>query len=158
MTRSDIGIERVLDSARRYTGAVVFYHDQVAEMLGVSTSDLKALDSIQRAGPRRASDLMGETGLASASVTALIDRLELKGFVRRTVDSSDRRGVVVEVTERFRREVVPLFDPLGKRMRERLARLNSEELRSVRAFLEDAGSALDGASRTLARAGGRSKR
>lgn len=144
-------IERALDAARRYTGAVVFYHDLVAEMLGVSTSDLKALDFIQRFGPRRASELMGETGLASGSVTALIDRLELKGLVRRTPDPLDRRAVVVGVTPRFRREVVPMFDPIGKRMRTMFDRLDAGDLETVRTFLEDARSGLESATQTLTR-------
>jgi DNA-binding MarR family transcriptional regulator len=43
-----------------------------------------------------AGEIASHSGLATASVTNLLDRLEQKGFVRRVRDTEDRRRVLVE--------------------------------------------------------------
>jgi DNA-binding MarR family transcriptional regulator len=50
--------------------------------------------------PGRASpgDLARELGVSGAGVTGRLDGLEQRGFVKRTVDPSDRRRVDIEVT------------------------------------------------------------
>ena len=52
----------------------------LAELSGLSPTEWKALDLIQRLGPMTAGVLARESGLAPASVTGLISRLERKGF------------------------------------------------------------------------------
>jgi DNA-binding MarR family transcriptional regulator len=42
-------------------------------------------------------------------MTALLDRLEEKGFARRTRDTQDRRRVLVEVTPDLRRKAAQLY-------------------------------------------------
>jgi DNA-binding MarR family transcriptional regulator len=92
----------LVQAVRENSTATVLFHTAVAERLDLSASDLKTLELIQRLGRITAGDLGRETGLTSASVTALIDRLERKGFTRRTRDATDRRKVFVEpVMERF---------------------------------------------------------
>jgi len=54
---------------------------------------------LQRRGPIAAGEIAVCTGLTTASVTALVDRLERRSFVRRLPDPTDRRRVLVEVTE-----------------------------------------------------------
>ena len=51
---------------------------------------------LERLGPLSAGDIARHTGLATASVTNLIDRLERKRFARRVADPRDRRRVLVE--------------------------------------------------------------
>jgi DNA-binding MarR family transcriptional regulator len=53
---------------------------------------------LERLGPLSAGEIAAHTGLATASVTNLIDRLEQKGFVRRIDDPADRRRVLVAPT------------------------------------------------------------
>jgi DNA-binding MarR family transcriptional regulator len=45
-----------------------------------------------------ATGLARETGLSSGAMTNRIDKLELRGFVTRQVDKSDRRAVIVSLT------------------------------------------------------------
>src|SRR5688500_13571789 len=82
----------------------------VAARQGLSASEEKALDLLERSGPLTAGELARQSGLAPASVTALINRLEAKGFARRVQNPGDRRSVLVEVdTERLYGTVAPLF-------------------------------------------------
>ena len=45
-----------------------------------------------------ATGLAKETGLSSGAMTNRIDKLEVRGLVRRRPDKSDRRGVIVSLT------------------------------------------------------------
>ena len=54
------------------------------------------LDQIQLADGVSRVEIAQHTGLTTASVTSLIDRLESKGYVRRVRDKVDRRKVIVE--------------------------------------------------------------
>src|SRR5262249_33188730 len=74
----------------------------MAGRLDLHPTDYKALSMLGRLGAMSAGELARQSGLATASVTNLIDRLELKGFVRRTADARDRRRILVEpVPERI---------------------------------------------------------
>lgn len=53
--------------------ATVLFHAAIAERLGLGPSDHKALDILARHGPLTAGEIGEHTGLASASVTSLID-------------------------------------------------------------------------------------
>jgi DNA-binding MarR family transcriptional regulator len=85
-------------AARELTTAAVIYHEAVATMLGLGPTDEKALDLLRRHQWLTAGELAAHTGLAPATVTALVDRLVAKGFARRVADPGDGRRVRVEPT------------------------------------------------------------
>lgn len=74
-----------------------------AERNGLHPTDLRALISLldaARAGtPATPGWLGAQLGLNSAGTTALVDRLERLGHVRRTRDGQDRRRVLIEVSD-----------------------------------------------------------
>jgi DNA-binding MarR family transcriptional regulator len=82
---------------RENSDATVLFHAAIADRMELHPTDYKALGILQRLGPLSAGDLGRHSGLATASVTNLIDRLEGRGFVRRVRDVEDRRRVLVEV-------------------------------------------------------------
>jgi|SRR5882724_6184836 len=81
---------------REHSDATVLFHATVASRLGLHPTDYKALGILERLGAMSAGDIARHSGLATASVTNLVDRLEEKGFVRRVRDGEDRRRVLVE--------------------------------------------------------------
>jgi len=89
-----------------------------AARLGIARSDLRCLTLLED-GPLPPRILGERLGLASGSVTALIDRLEERSLARRRPDPADRRGVLVEASALARIELARLRAPLG----EALARL-----------------------------------
>jgi DNA-binding MarR family transcriptional regulator len=54
---------------------------------------------ILRERPLPAGDVARRLGLSPASMTRLLERLESRGYIRRTVDPEDRRRVLVALTE-----------------------------------------------------------
>lgn len=73
----------------------ILYQQNVAASLGLYNNDYLSIDILHERGPITAGELSKLTGLATGSVTALIDRLENNGFVRRQNDPSDRRKVII---------------------------------------------------------------
>jgi DNA-binding MarR family transcriptional regulator len=95
-------VDDILMAGRESSAATVMFHTVIAARAGLAATDTKTLDTLIRLGPVTAGELAQHTGLATASVTSLIDRLEEKGLVRRARDADDRRRVIVEpVRERI---------------------------------------------------------
>lgn len=115
--------------------ATVLFHAEVAEHAGLGSSDHKTLDILLREGPLTASEIARRTGLAAASVTSLIDRLESRGFVRRTRDASDRRLVVVEAVPEGVGQIAELFAPLARSMSALLDSFSTKQLETIRDYL-----------------------
>ncbi len=122
-------------AGREYSTAAVMFHNAVAERFSLSVTDLKALDVLQRRGGMTAGAIAVHTGLATASVTSLIDRLEKKRLVRRIRNPNDRRHVVVELTSKLEKTIAPLFESLSKRMLMRFKSYSDEQIALIRDFL-----------------------
>jgi DNA-binding MarR family transcriptional regulator len=103
--------------------------------LGVNRTDGRCLDVIQQTGRIGAGDLAERAGLTSGSVTAVIDRLEAKGLVRRVADPADRRRVLLETTELMERRATELWGPLAHRGIPQLERLSIAEIETVIGYM-----------------------
>jgi DNA-binding MarR family transcriptional regulator len=136
--RADL-LERLMMAGRVQSEATVMFHAIVAAKQGLTATEEKALDLLDRSGPLTAGELARRTGLAPASVTGLIDRLERKGFVRRVPNPSDRRSVLVEVeTERVFASMAPLFADWVRSLEELFAGYTDEQLETILDFLTEA--------------------
>lgn len=111
-------------------------HAAVGRRLGLSPTDHKYLDLISREGPLTAGRLAQLTGLTTGAVTALVDRLEGTGFVRRRRDPADRRAVLVEADESRLADIGILMAGLGRRIAPTLDGYTAAQLTVVSSFLE----------------------
>jgi DNA-binding MarR family transcriptional regulator len=112
-----------LDATLRKVGAQsVLLSDAVARLVGLNSTDLECLDLLYLAGPTTAGRLAKHTGLTTGAMTAVIDRLERAGYVRRIRDPHDRRIVLVEALSGGIQSIMPLYE----RIAEAMARLNAE--------------------------------
>jgi DNA-binding MarR family transcriptional regulator len=103
-------LERFGRLGREMSTLAVLRHARIAERLGLSATDHKALDLAARAeGPLTAGRIAQLTGLSTGAVTGVIDRLERAGFVRRVRDTADRRKVLVEILPMDEERYAPLF-------------------------------------------------
>ncbi|MFC7010836.1 MarR family winged helix-turn-helix transcriptional regulator [Streptomyces viridiviolaceus] len=66
---------------------------------GLSTAASSALGRLSREGPHRLTELARAEGVSQPNMTQLVTRMERVGLVRRVADTSDARGVLVEVTD-----------------------------------------------------------
>jgi DNA-binding MarR family transcriptional regulator len=107
-----------------------------AANLRISPSDLRCLDLVEANGGMTAGELASASGLTTGAVTAVIDRLEQAGYVRRVRHEGDRRKVNVEVTPRHYEEAGKVWAPLMEDWQRTLAaRFTVKELRTITEFL-----------------------
>ncbi|MGH9212146.1 MAG: MarR family transcriptional regulator [Acidimicrobiales bacterium] len=131
--RALLGALRV--AGREHSDATVLFHTGVAHQLGLNATDAKALSVLQRRGPLAAGQIAVATGLTTAAVTTLIDRLERRGFVRRTRDVADRRRVIVEPTPEGIDRFAPFFASPQRSLGRLYAPYTDDELEVILDFL-----------------------
>jgi len=127
---------RLINAVRANQTADDLFDECVVEFLGVSRSDGRCLDIVDRLGKVTAGRLAAESGLTTGSVTVLVDRLERAGYLTRTRDTEDRRKVWIEVTGRTRELNHKLFSHLSEVMRPLFDRFSPEQIEAIVDFLE----------------------
>lgn len=86
----------------------VLGNDRIAREFGLLVTDTQALHLlVLRDDIRSAKQLSDATGISTSTVSRLIDRLAAAGYVRRTIDPSDRRSARLELDMA---RVQPLID------------------------------------------------
>jgi DNA-binding MarR family transcriptional regulator len=123
-------------AAIRRTGSLMQLMGQAAaDQIGINATDLNCLNILSFSGQMTAGQLAKATGLTTASITGVIDRLEEAGYVRRERDTSDRRRVVVHlVLERAISNVASVFLPMVRAWQEMAERYSDDELRLIVEF------------------------
>ena len=108
---------------------------------GLTATDVRALVCLldrERAGvPASPTWLAGQLRLTTASVTALLDRLERAGHVRRVPRTDDRRRVDLAVQDSAKALGWAFFGPLIDAAAAVLDRRSAAERAVIDAFLDD---------------------
>lgn len=121
---------------REHSDATVLFHSTIAGRLGLHPTDYKVMGLLERLGPMSAGDIARNSGLATASVTNLLDRLEEKGFVRRVRDTEDRRRVVIELARDRLTAGRGLFSSTLQSLSRLFERYSDRELEVIADFLQ----------------------
>jgi len=111
--------------------------DALCRHVGVSRSDYDALEALDEHGSLTPGELGTLLTLTSGSVTALIDRLEKLGWASRTRHPSDRRKVVVTLTQNAWQIAQDELQPYLAAVDHTDQQLGDEERAVVVAFLRD---------------------
>jgi DNA-binding transcriptional regulator GbsR (MarR family) len=142
-TRAAVSERRWLEAAFglaiRRTGSIMQILGQAAaERIGINATDLNCLNIISLTGPMTAGELARQTGLTTASITGVIDRLAESGFVRRERDATDRRRVVIHIIpERALHDVASVFLPMVRAWQATASRYSDEQLTLILEFQRD---------------------
>jgi DNA-binding MarR family transcriptional regulator len=137
--RSRADLIAALDMAGRvHSSAAVMYHSALAALQDMSATESKAMDFLERFGPLTPRELGRHAGLAPASVTGLIDRLERKGFARRLPNPEDGRSRLVELNRERIAPLAHLFDDLVGSLHELYETYTDEQLELITGFLTEA--------------------
>lgn len=125
-------------AGRALSTSTVMFHTALAAKQGLSPTEEKALDLLERFGPLTAGELAQRSGLAPASVTGLVNRLERKGFARRVPHPQDGRRVLVEIDRERVAEIAPLFSDFVRSLEELYAGYTEEQLETILHFATEA--------------------
>ncbi|NLT29402.1 MAG: MarR family transcriptional regulator [Propionibacterium sp.] len=113
---------------------------------GVTGWEFDVLAALRRSGhPYRLTpgQLLRETMVTSGTMTTRVDRLTERGLVERLPDPSDRRGVLVAMTEQGRLVVDGALDALVTAEEEILAGLDTADRQELAALLRRLSAAFD---------------
>ena len=133
---------------RRINAQLVLLSDTVARRAGIHPTDLQCLDLLRMAGPITASTLAARVGLTTGAITAVLDRLERAGLVRRERVAEDRRRVMVHVIPATLKSIEALYKPLGEEMLHVDNTFSDAELATVLEYLN---RTLDACARHITR-------
>ncbi len=138
MTDRDTRIEVGL-LLRRLSVELDAVGQRFADQEGLGRTDVRALtalmDATREGRGLTAGGLGAAVDLSSASVTALVDRLERMGHVHRERDEADRRRVVVAVSDSAMAAGRRFFGALQEDVVAAMEGYTAEELDVVRRFL-----------------------
>src|SRR3954453_29480 len=126
---------------RRLTVELDAVGQRFAQLHGLNRTDVRALVAIMDAARRGQSLTAGGLGdavdLRSASVTALVDRLERVGHVRRVRDPEDRRRVALEISDSAMAAGGEFFGGLQRDLVAAMADFSDDELAVIHRFLTE---------------------
>ncbi|WP_051794360.1 MarR family winged helix-turn-helix transcriptional regulator [Kibdelosporangium aridum] len=138
--RGDLGgraelLAAIENAARISAGRGVFFHQAVANRLGINTSDLNCLNILQLTGPLTAGQLAERAGLTKGgAITAALDRMERAGLIKRERDPRDRRRTIIRHTQEALDRIAPLMP--AEPWREVYSHFSDDDLRIVLDYTE----------------------
>jgi DNA-binding MarR family transcriptional regulator len=135
MERREEIIHAVREKFTEMSTETILFHQALADILGIHITDHRCMYFLHSYGAMPAGRLAELTGLTTAAVTSIIDRLEKAGYVRRANDPKDRRRTIVEPVrnKKWERKIEAIFIPFHERMHKLLSLYSDSEL----AFLLD---------------------
>lgn len=137
-------MNRVLDSLRHFQLAQAAAARRASDALGIPESSLHALRELVHASePITMKRLATAIGVTPAVATGVIDRLEVKGWVRRQIAPGDRRAFQVVLTLDDDSRVLRVIHELDDPLRRVANSISADEARMVRALAEAMQDQLD---------------
>jgi DNA-binding MarR family transcriptional regulator len=126
----------VIYQIRRLIQASSLYTKELNKKYQISVPQLNCLLALYENGPHPPSQIAKLILVKSSTVTGIIDRLEQKGLVERKRSSSDRRVIIIELTEAGRMLAKDAPPPIQQKIMDGLKNLSNAELRKIAASLK----------------------
>jgi len=138
-------IDECLIALRRTLRAISLFDRELAHSTGVTPAQLRVLQILnyKRDGSETPKALANQMGIAQATITAIVDKLEAFGLIARQRSETDRRKMNVVITEKGRQHVRDAPDALQQRFVRAFDRMQSWEQAQLVASLERVASMLD---------------
>src|SRR6266550_8036314 len=123
------------EAMRRSSAQGVIFGQTVANVAGISGSDLECLDFLNLEGRVTAGRLAEVTGLTTGAITGVVDRLEKAGLVRRERDDNDRRKVFIAPVPENIAKVGKFYEHMQRAMLKQWDSHSDAELRLLLRFM-----------------------
>src|ERR1017187_677238 len=127
---------RLAEAVRRQVAWTVLHNQAIAERLGMSATDLHAINLLDIEGPITAGRLAELMSLTTGAVTGVLDRLERAGLVRREADPADRRRVVAPLVPAGMERVRAAFVAVGTGVQDLYTTYDDSQLRLLVEYAE----------------------
>jgi len=130
-------LQNLEEAMRRSSAQGVVFGQAVANVAGISNSDLECLDFLNLEGRVTAGRLAEVTGLTTGAITGVVDRLENAGFVRRERDETDRRKVFIVVVPETTANIAQFYVPMQQAMHKIWSSYSDAELKLLLRFANE---------------------
>jgi DNA-binding MarR family transcriptional regulator len=127
-------VEILLAEIRELSSDFDSLSQAVADRVGLSATDLLAMDLISRNNRVTAGQIGDRLHMTSGAITGVIDRLERAGLAKRAPDREDRRRVLVMPTTK-EDQIRELYDPLVTALRKAAMSYSGEDLAVLNTFI-----------------------
>ncbi len=127
---------RVMQALRRIMRATDLYSRRLATDYQLTVPQLICLHALLQEQPLNATSIAKRIHLSASTVVGILDRLEMKGLVKRERDSEDRRVVNVTVSEKGREVALKAPSPLEDRFSSVFERLPETEQEGIARSLQ----------------------
>src|SRR6267378_7541865 len=127
-------MQELENAMRRSSAQGVLFGQTVANVAGISGSDLECLDFLNLEGRVTAGRLAEVTGLTTGAITGVVDRLEKAGFVRRERDENDRRKVFIAIVPENAAKIGRFYEHMQRAMLKVWDTYSDAELRLLLRF------------------------
>lgn len=121
----------------------------LARRAGISDTDLDALEHLEADETLTQRDLGDRLSLTSGAVTMLVDRLETAGLVRRRPHPTDRRYVLLALTEQAAERAPAGLAAYHAAIQTLVANTPAQHRQIIKEFLRAAAEAASQATETL---------
>jgi DNA-binding MarR family transcriptional regulator len=121
-------------AVRRSSAQGVIFGQTVANVAGISGSDLECLDFLILEGRVTAGRLAEVKGLTTGAITGVVDRLEKAGLVQRERDEADRRKVFISIVPENVARIGRYYEHLQRTMQDVFGGYTDAELRLLLRF------------------------
>jgi DNA-binding MarR family transcriptional regulator len=138
--------EKVLVELRKIIRATQINAKQLARETGLTTSQLVVMELLQTQSELTPRSIAQSMNLTQATVTALLDRLQARGYVDRVRGERDRRHVYVSLTPQGEAQLATAPESLQQRFVRDFRELEPWEQSSILAALQRVAHLLDAAS------------
>lgn len=133
---SELSPQDLVDSIRSLYAEVGRFDEYVADSIGIDRTALRAIDALKET-ELHPKDFAVKLGITTASVTAMLDRLEKGGHINRTHSPTDRRSWVISLTDKTRKEAGKRYSNLGLALEDLFADRTNEELSNTLKAIEE---------------------
>src|SRR6266436_4408710 len=142
-------LQELENAMRRSSAQGVIFGQTVANVAGISGSDLECLDFLNLEGRVTAGRLAEVTGLTTGAITGVVDRLEKAGLVRRERDESDRRKVFIAIVPENVAKIGKFYEHMQRGMVKLWESYSDAELRLLLRFMTQSYTTMLGAIEQL---------
>jgi len=121
---------------RRIMRAMDVYSRQLSSSHGLTGPQMLCLREVSEHGSLTTGDLARAIALSPATLTGILDRLEMRGLVSRERRPEDKRRVLVSLTSMGKEMSHELPSPMQERFGSKLAALTGDQQAVIRRALE----------------------
>lgn len=126
---------QALMAARDYGISSMLFRNAMAKKFNVTLTESLCLTLLGINNISSPKDLAHYIGLTTGATTTLLDRLEKRGFIKRKPNPNDRRGVIIEIDEKYEKEALKLVKGIQKANLDLVGSYTDSELKTITDFL-----------------------